>query len=414
MKKIKSLNVAMAIALLLFLGSCSKNTDKNITQPEQSEVLTEEMMSENGSNPDEASIRENAAGANSELNAPSRRGQGSGHYLYTESNEASANSIVAYKIMRDGSLHHAGNTISGGAGTGKILGSQGALVLDKDHEWLFAVNAGSNSVSSFKVHGDGSLELAYTESTDGLTPVSVTVHGKLLYVLNRGSDNIHGFRVAGNGKLIHIKGSTQALSSTGVDAPQISFSPDGEFVIVTEKATNIIGTFKVKSNGLVSSGLFTPSVGPTPFGFEFSRSRFMIVSNAAGGGAMAGSATSYVIGSNGVPKDINGAVPNFESAPCWFAVTKYGRFAYTTNTASNNISSYYIAPWGALYLVQKEAATTGMAPLDIVVAANNYFVYELNGKSSTIGGYHRKFFGGLELIGNTANVPASATGLATY
>ncbi len=397
---------------MITAGACSKNGDKNITQQEHPKAITEEMMVENGANPDEASVKENSSIASSALD--SRISESSGHYLYTESNASERNHILIYKIRNNGSLEGAGTTASGGKGTGAGLGSQGALVLDKNHDWLFAVNAGSNSVSSFKVNSDGSLTLTSTENTDGITPVSVTVHGNLLYVLNRGSDNIHGFRIAGNGKLLSIKESTKALSSTAVDAPQISFSPNGDWVIVTEKATNIIGTFKVKSNGSVNDGIFTASVGPTPFGFDFSRGRYMIVSNAAGGAAGAGSATSYSIGNNGVPDDVNGAIANHQAAPCWFAVTKFGRFAYTTNTATNNISSYYVAPWGGLYLVQGEAAKTDNGPLDIVVAANNYFVYELNGKAATIGGYHRKFLGGLEFMGSQTGLPVATTGLATY
>ncbi|MEO7962010.1 MAG: hypothetical protein ABIR19_10715, partial [Ginsengibacter sp.] len=194
----------------------------------------------------------------------------------------------------------------------------------------------------------------------------------------------------------------------------ISFTPDGKWVVVTEKATNIIGTFKVTSDGTVNNGIFTPSVGPTPFGFEFSRERFMIVSNAAGGASGAGSSTSYTIGSSGVPSDVNGAIPNHQSAPCWFAITKYGRFAFTTNTASNNISSYFISSDGALYLIDGEAASTGGGPVDIVVAANNFYVYELNGKAGSIGEYRRHPLGGLKHIGDETGLPAGSTGLATF
>jgi len=192
------------------------------------------------------------------------------------------------------------------------------------------------------------------------------------------------------------------------------FTPGGDWLVVTEKSTNVISTFKVKNDGAVSSGIFTPSVGNTPFGFEFARDRFMIVSNAVGGGANAGSATSYITGFNGKPKDVNGEIPNFQGAPCWVATSKYGRFADITNTASNNVSSYYVAPWGALYLIKSEAAKTDMSPLDIVVAANNYFVYELNSKSNTIGGYRRTFFGGLEFMNKVTSLPGGTTGLATY
>ena len=409
MKKISFLKVSMAAAILFAVSSCKKNDNGSLTAQGQSKTTTEEMMAEKGANPDEVSITENV----NSITTAAREGN-SDHYLYTESNAAAQNEILVYKIKHDGSLYFAGSIMSGCSGTGKPLGSQGALELDKNHKWLFAVNAGSNSVSSFKVHDDGSLTLAHTESSKGKTPVSLSVHDNMLYVLNRGSDNIHGFWIGTGGTLTDIEGSTQSLSGTAVDAPQISFTPDGDWIAVTEKATNIISTFKVKHDGSVSHGIFTPSIGQTPFGFEFSRNRFMIVSNAVGGGTGAGSATSYLTNNNGVPENINGAIPNFESAPCWVAVTKHGRFAYTTNTASNNISSYYVDAQGALYLVQKEAAKTGGGPLDIVVAENNYFVYELNSKSNTIGGYHRKFMGELEFISSASNLPAPATGLATY
>ncbi|MDQ6843172.1 MAG: lactonase family protein [Bacteroidota bacterium] len=415
MKKFNYLHVSMGIGLLVIMAGCNKSADKNLVKSDQSKTVTEEMMSENGTNPDEASITAFPGTAvSSEVNTADGQNGNKAHCLYTESNSSQWNSILIYKINNDGTLQANGSTASGGAGTGMGLGSQGAVVLDKDHQWLFAVNAGSNSVSSFKVNSDGSLTLAHTEQTWGKTPVSVTVHDNLLYVLNKGTDNIHGFWIGAGGRLTHITGSTQPLSGTAVDAPQIGFTPNGNWIIVTEKATNIVGSFQINTNGTANPGIFTASVGATPFGFDFSRNRFMIVSNAAGGAAGAGSATSYTMGASGMPAAVNGAVPNHQAAPCWFAVTKYGRFAFTTNTASNTVSTYFVNPWGALYLVKEVAARTDNGPVDIVIAANNYFVYELNGKASTIGEYHRKVWGGLEFIGTQWGLPAPATGLATY
>lgn len=413
MKKFNFLKTSMVIAIAFTIGSCNKKTETNLAQPANPASTTEAMMSENGANPDEVAITENSATINSELDNSAGLNQNSGHFLYTESNNSGNNEILIYKIKNNGTLEWKGSEVSDGAGTGAGLGSQGALVIDKNHNWLYAVNAGSNSVSSFKINTDGSLKLAHTANSGGAWPNSVSVYGNLLYVLNHGSDNIHGFKIGAGGRLTDIAGSTQPLSSTAVDAPQISFIPGGNWIVVTEKVTNVISTFRVKNNGSVSAGIFTPSVGQTPFGFDFSRDRYMIVSNAVGGAAGAGSSTSYIVGNNGKPRNVNGAIPDHQAAPCWFATTKYGRFAYTTNTATNNISSYYVAPWGGLYLVESEAAKTDAGPLDIVVAANNYYVYELNSKGNTIGSYHRKFLGGLELINNTHGLPAPATGLAT-
>lgn len=412
MKKYNSRLSVIATAIMLLVTSCNKNQDKMVPADTHPASLTETMMSENGANPDEASIADlEKVSANSDQRFGSSK---SGHYLYTESNENGGNDILVYSINYNGSLKWNSKTASGGMGNGAPLGSQGALTISKDHKWLFAVNAGSNTVSSFSIHEDGSVMLVCTKKSWGKTPVSVTNYHNMLYVLNRGSDNIHGFWVGNDGMLSDIDGSTKPLSSMGVDAPQISFTPDGDFIIVPEKATNMIGTFKIKINGTTGQGMFNHSVGNTPFGFDFARDHFMIVSNAEMGAAGAGTGTSYYIWPNGKIKDINGARPDYQAAPCWVAVTKYGRFAYMTNTATNNISSYYVAPWGGLYLVESSAAETGKGPLDIVVAANNLFVYVLNSGSNNISIHYRKFFGRLGSSGSTKNLPMPATGLATF
>ena len=165
--------------------------------------------------------------------------------------------------------------------------------------------------------------------------------------------------------------------------------------------------------GVAGSGMSMASVGQTPFGFEFARNNFMIVSNAAGGAAGAGSATSYSGANNGNLSSVNGAVPNNQGAPCWVAVSKHKRYAFVTNTASNNISSYYVATNGVLTLVQS-AITSDAGPLDMVIAGNNYNAYTLNGGAHTIGEYNRTANGGLNVIGSIPGIPDHAAGLAAF
>jgi VCBS repeat-containing protein len=419
MKK-NNLSRAVLIAVLVTIfAACKKNDETFLNNTDavnssQHAVVTEAMMAENGGNPDEAAVNNNNNEGASFANTENEASGGNKHFVYTESNAADGNKILAYKIKNNGSLELKWTSMSGGNGTGSPLGSQGALVLDENNDWLYAVNAASNSVSSFKVENNGGLTLAHTVNTGGTTPVSVTVKGNLLYVLNRGSNNIQGIRIGNNGSLTHINNANKPLSGTGVDAPQISFTPDGSFIVVTEKATNKIGTFRLNNNGSINTGHFTTSTGATPFGFEFARNNFMVVSNAAGGAAGAGSSTSYTIHANGIPNAVNGAVANQQAAPCWVAVTAYGRYAFVTNTASNNISSYYVAPWGGLYLIRSDAAQSDAGPLDIVVAENNYYVYALNGGAKTITGYTRGLFGALNANGRETGLPNGSSGLATF
>lgn len=396
----------MVTVLFSGLLACHKNVDQQAMWPADDNASVQAMITEDGANPDELIFAQNS----SLLDKP---GNFKSHYVYTESNSAGTNSILIFTIKSNGSLEPMGSEASGGAGLGTGLGSQGAVALDENNNWLFAVNAGSNSVSSFRVNDNGSLSLAHTEWSGGTKPVSLSVRKGLLYVLNAGSDNIYGFSIGASGELIPIEGSSEPLSGMMVDAPQISLTPNAKWVLVTEKATNKIGSFKINNDGSANAGIFTASTGQTPFGFDFARRGIMVVSNAAGGAPGAGSATAYEIRADGMPNAINGAVANMQGAPCWVATTKFGRFAFITNTASNSVSSYFVQPQDTLFLVKAVAATTGLAPADVVVASNNFFVYEINGMSPSIGAYHRTRLGGLEHLSDIS-VPLGVAGLATF
>ena len=160
--------------------------------------------------------------------------------VYTLTNQVAGNAVAVFNRAADGTLSAAGTIATGGTGTGGSLGSQGAVALSDDGRRLFAVNAGSNDVSVFDV-GPTGLSLASQTASGGTLPISLTAHGSLLYVLNAGgAGNISGFSVRATGGLTPIAGSTQPLSGTNVGPAQVSFSPDGRRLVVTEKNTNLL------------------------------------------------------------------------------------------------------------------------------------------------------------------------------
>src|SRR3989442_8703623 len=134
-----------------------------------------------------------AAATAARLAASAAAADGAPGAVYTLMNLTSGNAVAVFARAADGTLTVAGTVPTGGIGTGSGLGSQGALALSEDGRWLFAVNAGSNDVSIFRVTPTG---LSWTSRipSGGTKPISVTVHDKLLYVLNGGgSGNIAGF-----------------------------------------------------------------------------------------------------------------------------------------------------------------------------------------------------------------------------
>ncbi len=391
----------MAIAATtLFIASCSKDSLVDSMNGDNSSFQSVDF-SENGTNPDDAGLTaENAKVATN-------------GYLYTESNDAGLNSIIMYTMGDDGSLTLQSTTNSGGAGAGIGLGSQGALELDANNEFLFAVNAGSNSISSFNVGADGSLMLVSTVSSGGEMPVSLTCWGDYLYVVNFGSSNINGYMIGADGSLSVIPGTNKPLSAENAEPAQIKFNPNGEVLYITEKRTNRITEYLVNDMGVANTMDWRHSKGVTPFGFDFARDLYMVVSNAEGGLPDASTVVSYLTNETGLVNDINGAIPNFQAAACWVSVTARGRYAYVTNTGSNTISSYYVNQMGELTLSQEIAANTELAPIDIAILGN-FYVYTINSGSHTIGEYTRLSEGGLTFTGTESEVPTFATGLVGF
>src|SRR5258708_33303833 len=100
-----------------------------------------------------------------------------------------------------------------------------------------AVDAGANDVWVITGSPAG-LTLAGRTASGGTLPISLSVHGNVLYVLNAGgTGNISGFIVGTGGDLTAIAGATLPLSGTSGGPAQVQFSPDGSRPVVTHKAT---------------------------------------------------------------------------------------------------------------------------------------------------------------------------------
>ncbi|MEW6400653.1 MAG: beta-propeller fold lactonase family protein [Chloroflexota bacterium] len=335
--------------------------------------------------------------------------------VYTITNAASGNEVLVYDRAEDGSLTFQGAYSTDGLGSGAGLGSQGALALSDNYRWLFAVNAGSNEISAFRVQEDG-LELVDVVDSGGVQPISLTTHGKLLYVVNAGeSGNISGFEIGNDGSLAPIAGSTQPLSNGGAGAApgpaQISFGPDGDVLVVTEKASNLIVTYQVE-DGIAGIPVAHDSAGATPFGFAFDKRDHLIVSEAFGGAAGASALSSYEVDEDDFEL-ISPSVPTTQTAACWVVISKNGKYAYTTNTGSSSISSYRIGKDGSLTLLDAQAGLTGdgSRPIDMALSNNGRYLYAISGGTSTISIFQVKPDGSLVSLGKIS-VPAGSVGLA--
>jgi 6-phosphogluconolactonase (cycloisomerase 2 family) len=331
--------------------------------------------------------------------------------VFIMSNDPAGNEVIAFDVGRSGSLSPAGTYETGGTGLGAGLGSQGSLVTSEDGRYLLAVNAGSDEVSVFRIAQHG-LFLVDTDPSGGQTPTSVAIHRNLVYVLNNGDDTISGYRLGWRG-LTPIGGSTRSLSQPA-DAGQVSFTPDGNRLVVTQKDTNTVDVFNVDRSGRTSAPVANPSTGATPFGFAFDKYEHLVVSNAGGGVVNGSSVTSYRISSSGELHVLDGPAPTDQSAACWVIISPDGQYAYTTNAGSNTVSGFKVDRDGDLVRLDADGvtATTGQGPIDGAFSDRTGYLFVLTGGADAIDGFRMTRDGGLAPVSQLGGLPAQSVGLA--
>ena len=333
--------------------------------------------------------------------------------LFISTNAPASNEVLVYQRAGNAAASYVTRVATGGLGSPSGLGSQGAVTLSGNGRYLFVVNAGSNTVSTFALRRSG-LELKSIVDSGGLRPISVTEHDGLVYVLNGSSENVIGFRNVG-GTLVALPGGTGTLSAANGTGPaQVGFSDDGDALVVTEKNTQKITSFRVKRDGTLTQKTVTASAGAVPFGFAVTRRNVLVVSEAAASGV-----SSYRLRDDAAtPVLATPSLANGQGAACWIAVTPDGRFAFSANAAGNTVSSYGVARDGTLSLVAAAAGSTvtgsnlNPGALDMAVSPNGRQLNVFAQHSLQIVSFTITSAGGLVQLGGVGGIPAGAAGLA--
>jgi 6-phosphogluconolactonase (cycloisomerase 2 family) len=352
--------------------------------------------------------------------------RGGGH-VYVNDNTAGTNTIAAFVRHADGTLTPmAGSPFSaGGSGTGTVTGSQGSLQVTADGRYLLAADAGSNQVSVLRIRPDGSLRAVEGSPvwSGGIKPVSITVHGSLVYVANDGDGatgtNYTGFFLDDGGHLSPIGGSTVALPNTS-NPGDILFNSTGANLVGVEVGTTDPSTFLIDSFVVGRDGRLVPAAGSPfaaqaagPFGSEFSPANpsHLYVSNAHGG-AGNGSVSAFNAAADGTLTSIGGSpYADGRTAPCWVEISHDGKYLFTVNTASTDISRYRIEADGSLSLLGSTpfASGTGIRPFDARLDPSGANLYVVDAALNAVSGFAVSGGSLAELGQSPFGLPAGAT-----
>lgn len=335
--------------------------------------------------------------------------------VFVMTNAADRNEIIAYEHTSDGGFYEKERYATGGRGSGGVtdpLESQGSLTLNQTHSYLFAVNAGSGTISVFRVHGTW-LSLVDKSPSGGSEPVAVTQWGDRVYVLNAGgSGSVVAFRLGHEGHLRQIDQSTMFLSANATGGASLTVSPDGQFLAVTERLANTIDIFPIHADGTLGPIVVNHSSSPGVFSALFAPDGKLIVSETGPAGAVNGSAiSSYSILPNGTLAAVSQSIPTYGAANCWNVITQDGKFVYVSNAGSASISGFVIGQGGSLSPIGGAVVGTnpaGSTNLDIAISGDQRYLYSLNSGSGTIGVFEIRSDGTLNSLGEIQGLPKSA------
>jgi len=342
-------------------------------------------------------------------------------HVYVDDNTAAANTIGAFDRHLDGSLSpEPGSPFNaGGMGTGAGIASQGAVQLTPDGRFLIAVDAGSNQISVLQADPFGRLRLVPggVVSSGGVDPVSVAVHGNLVYVANAegSAPNVTGFTLNFFGQLQSLPGSTVSFPA-GSQPGDVLFNSTGTTLVATLVGSSMISSFNVTPGGRLTAapGSPAPGQGLGPFGSEFRPTNpdQLFVSNAHNTAPDSGTVSAFNVGANGTLSSVGGSpFADNQMAPCWVEISHDGQFLFTVNTASGTISRYSIAGNGALTLIGSTpvSATGGVGAVDARLSPDGRTLYVDESRINAVGAFAVEGGNLSELPGSPFPLPAGAT-----
>jgi hypothetical protein len=358
--------------------------------------------------------------------APQRTGTGTlGHevfgpsgVVFVQTDATTGNRIDVLLRGPGGVLTEAGSYPTGGNGgveSGAVvdsLASQNSLVYDDGD--LYAVNAGSDTISVFAVFGDR-LFLTEVLPSGGSFPVSIAARGHGVYVLNAGgTGTVAGFFRFGP-FLFPIPGDRVSLGLDNTTPPNylmgpgdIGFTPDGQKLIVATKASGSdIDVFRIGFFGYLSRPVVNPSTTPVPFAFTFGPGGSLVVSEAADSAV-----STYTVNANGTLTALS-SLTDGQSALCW--ITPASGFDYVANAGSNSLSAYKVGNGGSLSLVGTTGVVAGTdaGPIDMAASPDGRYLYAQAGGAGAIDEFAVNPGGSLTAIGSVTGLGSGIEGIAT-
>jgi YVTN family beta-propeller protein len=340
--------------------------------------------------------------------------------------------VGIYEInANDGTIQLSPNSPVASGGTSAV-----DIAISADGQYAYVANS-TGEIGAFTIGASGSLTTnGSVQNVSGTTPQALALDstGHWLYMISKeATGSVSVFEIQANGTLqpVNCNGATVSCA-TGALPESIAIDPTSQFVTVTNGGDNTLSLFTIDQNtgeltaqrGLASRNTpvavsyFTDTAAAT----VTPRFAYAVNSSTTTGNSV----SAYTINANSGVLSSIGTPTAAGVGPSAIASDIAGRFAYASNSSSNNVSAYTInGSTGALSQVSGSPfplESSSFGPESITVDPSGRFVYVADTGSSTLSTYRiNTSSGALTLLSNSpvlSNDPAAVsvdpTGRFTY
>ena len=246
-----------------------------------------------------------------------------------------------------------------------------------------------HSLLAFSIESNGALKWVGSYGT-GQGPIGVAIDptGNYVYVANNGSANLSAYSVnTTTGKLTKVTGSPFAMPNKSIYPEYVAIDPTGGYLYVTAR-----GIFAYAIDA--ASGALTLVPG-SPFGSAeylgvavnpLGNYVYAVSPVGSGSNGQYGQLWSFAINAN------TGALTPSEwgstsgGGSIGVAVDPTGTFALVTNSESNTVTSFAVAP-NHSYVLENDIVAAGTYPSGVAVDPAAKFVYAGNSESENVSAY---------------------------
>jgi 6-phosphogluconolactonase len=309
--------------------------------------------------------------------------------IYISQNPDGDNQIAAYiQDSNSGKITLLNQYKTGGKGLTAVHGNSSHALVTQG-KFLFCVNSGDNSITSFEILSGGALRLIGRYPSGGTIPVSLAVHGDVLYALNQGvagkteEGQLSAFTIAADGSLV-------AITTAHIDLPaknlpvEVLVTPKSGLIGVSLHDGDEIQIFKWRDNTIVeaaSEQIHLPPYGGATLSPSATKDRFISLGDSflftlddeKKPGVL--SIQSSVDGSrNRIHRNTHRRLKD----PCWGAISPDGKTFWISSFATRILSLYSLGLNGSLaWLSDTDPIKNGPGGLDITTDPNGKYLFRL-------------------------------------